>query len=228
MAWTKATYLSRMREWMDATASTRWSDNFLYSLLGMTFRNEWSGLLDAAPTYRFGQRSVTTDANGQFTFSGLTSGSGDSAQNINKIITVTDGGQTIWRETDFARVPLATGGTMSALDFDRTYYLIGDTVQVLPAQAGLGLIVSVNWTPTPIDELSATSVDADFPTGYENLIAVQAAADALAKGGAETGATADLLQLAMTYRQNLYGEIARRTTTPTFLGFSDSAWQWGA
>jgi hypothetical protein len=226
MTWTKATYLSRTREWMDATGSDRWSDAFLYALLGLKFREEWEGVLDAAPTYRFAQRSVTTDANGQFALSALASGSGDTAQTAYKLITVTDG-TVLYRETDYARVPLATSGTYNGLEFDRSYYLIGDTVQVLPTAAGLGLTVAVNWVPTPIDQLSGDAVTADFVDGYENLVALLAAADALAKGGTETGATGDLRALAQTYRQGLYASVQRRTTTPMFLGFSDSSIAWG-
>jgi len=226
MTWTKATYLSRTREWMDATGSDRWSDAFLYALLGLKFREEWEGVLDAAPTYRFAQRSVTTDANGQFALSALASGSGDTAQTAYKLITVTDG-TVLYRETDYARVPLATSGTYNGLEFDRSYYLIGDTVQVLPTAAGLALTVAVNWVPTPIDQLSGDAVTADFVDGYENLVALLAAADALAKGGTETGATGDLRALAQTYRQGLYASVQRRTTTPMFLGFSDSSIAWG-
>lgn len=227
MAWTKATYLSRTREWMDATNSERWSDAFLYALLGLKFREEWGGILDANPTYRFALRTPTTDASGQFALSALEGGSGDAAENRYKILTVTDGANTVWRETDWARVPLATSGTMAALDFDRSYYLRGDLVQLLPVAQGTALQVAVNWYPTPIDSLSATTVEADFPTGYENLLAILAAADALAVGGAETGVTADFLALAQQYREGLLSDVTRRTTTPTFFGFSDHAWDWG-
>lgn len=228
MAWTKATYLSRTREWMDATGSDRWSDAFLYALLGFAFREEWKGLLDAAPYYRFAQRSVTTDANGVFTLASLDSGSGDSEQNLNKILTVTDGNSVVYRETDFSVVPLGTVGTANSLLYDRRYYLVGDSVQILPATGGQALTVSVNYTPTPIDDLSGDTVEADFPAGYENVVALMAASDALLKGGAEAGATNDLRELAMKYRQSLYADIARRTATPMLLGFSDRASEWGA
>lgn len=228
MAWTKATYLTRCREWMDAENSDRWSDEFLYALLGMKFREEWQGILDAAPYYTFAQRSVTTDANGQFTYSGLSDpSSGDSQQNVYKLLVLTDGANTLYRETEFRNVPLALSGTLQDLSFDRTYYLRGDIVQVLPQASGQSLVASINYYPTPVDQLSGDNVDADFPTGYENLVALAAAADALAKGGAETGATGDLRQLALTYRQNLYADVARRTGNPTFLGFPDTAWAWG-
>lgn len=227
MTWTKATYLSRTREWMDATGSDRWSDAFLYALLGLKHREEWEGILDANPTYRFAQRSLNTDANGQFQLSDLSSGSGDTVQTAYKLIAVTDGNTIQWRETEFARVPLGTSGTMAALDFDRSYYLIGDSVQLLPSAGGQGLVVSCSLVPVAIDQLSGDSSTVDFVDGYENLIALCAAADALAKGGTETGATADLRALAQTYRQGLYASVARRTTTPTFLGFSDSSYTWG-
>ncbi len=228
MAWTKATYLSRTREWMDATGSDRWSDPFLYAVLGFAFREEWKGMLDASPYYRFAQRSVTTDTSGMFTLAGLDAGSGDTEQNFNKILTVTDGNAVVFRETDFSVVPLGTAGTANNLLYDRRYYLRGDSVQILPATGGQTLTVSVNYYPTPIDDLSGDTVEADFPAGYENLVALVAASNALLKGGAESSATRDLAQLAMTYRQALYADVARRTATPMILGFSDRAAEWGA
>lgn len=228
MAWTKATYLSRCREWMDAVGSDRWSDPFLYALLGMKFREEWQGALDAAPYFRFVQRNVTTDSAGQFSYSGLSVPStGDTQQNVYKLLVLTDGANTVYRETEFRDVPLALSGTMQDLSYDRSYYLIGDAVQILPQSASTSLVASINWYPTPVDQLSGDTVEADFPTGYENLVALGAAADALAKGGAETGATSDLRALALTYRQALYADVARRTGNPTIMAFPDRSSAWG-
>lgn len=227
MAWTKATYLSNTRIWMDAVASTRWSDTFLYSLLGLKFREEWTGILDACPTYRFAQRSVTTAADGTFALSSLNSGSGDSLQTLNKILTITDGNSIVYQETNFSAVPLGTVGANASLQFDRLYYLAGTNAQILPATS-TALTITVNHTPTVIDSLSGDSVEADFPTGYEHLVALSAAADALATGGTETSAAGDLRALAQTYRQALYGEMQRRTTNPLVMGFTDRAAVWGA
>lgn len=227
MAWTKATYLSRTREWMDATGSARWSDTFLYALLGLKFREEWTGILDAAPTYRFAQRSVTASSVGVVALSGLDSGSGDTLETLNKIISVTDGNSIIYREVEFSAVPLGTVGSNNDLMMDRLYYLAGTNLQVLPATS-TALTITVNHIPTTIDNLSGDAVNAEFPTGYENLIALSAAADALAMGGSETGATAELRQLAQTYRQQVYAEVQRRTTTPMLWQFTDRAAEWGA
>lgn len=227
MAWTKATYLERTRDWMDATGSDRWGDNFLYSILDMVFRDEWQGLLDANPYYRFAKRAVTTDSTGQFTLAATNSGGGDSEEHTYKIITLTDGANTVYRETDFRQVPLALSGTEDYLSYDRQYYLIGDSVQILPQTGSLSLQVGVNWTPTSIDSLASASSTVDFPTGHENLIALSAAAMALAKGGAETQSTGDLLTLAQKRREALYADVSRRTGNPTFMQFPDSAMTWG-
>lgn len=227
MAWTKATYLTRTRDWMDATGSDRWSDSFLYSLLDMVFRDEWQGLLDTNPYYRFAKRSVTTNSTGVFAISATDSGSGDTKQNTYKIITLTDGANTVYRETDFRQVPLALSGTEDYLSYDRQYYLIGDEVQILPQTGSLSLQVGVNWLPTSFDDLAGTSSTVDFPTGHENLLALSAAAMALAKGGAETQSTGDLLALAQQRRQALYADVSRRTGNPTFMQFPDSAMTWG-
>lgn len=227
MAWTKATYLARTRDWMDATDSARWSNDFLYSILGMVFRDEWQGMLDTNPYYRFAKRSVTTDSTGLFPLSDLDSGGGDTAENVYKIITLTDGANTVYRETDWRQVPLALSGTEDYLSYDRQYYLIGDDVQILPQTGGQSLQVGVNWTPTPIDELASDLSVADFPTGHENLIALSAAAMALAKGGAETQSSGDLLALAKMRREALYADVARRTGNPTFMQFPDHSSVWG-
>lgn len=228
MAWTKATYLTRTREWMDAVDSSRWSDAFLLALLGLKGREEWEGLLDASPYWRFTTRATTTDASGQIALSALSSGSGDSQENLYKIVTVTDGSNIVYRETDFRSVPLATVQSVPTLEYDRAYYLIGQTMQVLPVGSGLSITVGVNYTPTPIDQLSADSVEFDFPTGYENVIALSAAADALAKGGAETQATGDLRVLANEYRRQLYASVQNRTANPMVLTPTDNAIWWGA
>jgi len=227
MAWTKATYLQRTREWMDAVGSDRWSDAFLYSLLGKAFRDETQGILNASPYYKFAQRSVTTDSSGQFALSSLSTGSGDSQQNFYRIITVTDGQNTLYRETEFRNAPLAVSGTMDYLGFDRQYYLIGDNVQILPQTAGQSLQVSVNWFGTPIDELVNNTSTADFPAGHENLLSLAAAANALAIGGDEFKQTQELSSLAQQFRTALYEDVARRTSNPMTLGFPDRAAVWG-
>lgn len=227
MAWTKATYLERTRDWMDAQNSARWSDNFLYALLDMVFRDEWQGVLDANPYYRFAKRSVTTDSNGIFTLAATNSGGGDLEEHTYKIITLTDGANTIYRETDFRQVPLALSGTEDYLSYDRQYYLIGDAVQILPQSGNQSLQVGVNYIPTSIESLATPASVVDFPAGHENLLALSAGAMALAKGGAETQATGDLLALAQQRRQALYADVSRRTGNPTFLQFPDNAMQWG-
>jgi hypothetical protein len=227
MTWTKATYLARTRDWMDATASDRWSDQFLYSLLGMAFRDEWQGALDTNPYYRFAKRSVTTDSNGAFALTALNAGGGDAQENTFKIITLTDGANTVYRETDWRQVPLALSGTEDYLSYDRQYYLIGETVQILPQTSGQSLQVGVNWIPTPIDELSSDLATVDFPAGHEHLLTLVAAGMALAKGGAETQSAGDILALAQQRRQAFYGDISRLTSNPTFMQFPDHASVWG-
>lgn len=227
MAWTKATYLARTRDWMDATGSDRWSDAFLYSILGMVFRDEWQGILDTNPYYRFAKRSVTTDSTGVFPLSALDTGAGDIKQSVYKILTVTDGANTVYRETDFRQVPLALSGSEDYLSYDRQYYLVGEDVQILPQTGNQSLQVGINWTPTPVDLLNSDISEADFPAGHENLIALSAAAMALAKGGAETQSTGDLMALAQQRREALYADVSRRTGNPTFMQFPDFAAQWG-
>jgi hypothetical protein len=114
---------------MDGVGSGRWSDTIIKAVANSVFDAEWSEILNAAPTYRFAQRSVTTDANGQVAFSALNGGSGDSAQNWYRIISVTNGNVS-YRETRFQDVPLGTSG-QAQNSYDKLYYLVGETLKHL-------------------------------------------------------------------------------------------------
>ena len=224
MSYTRTQLMANTREMMDATNSQRWSDAFVRTALGGVGSSEWQGILAANPYFRFGQRAVTTDASGQFAYTDLNAGSGDSAQNWNRILAITDG-NTVYRQTAFMDVPLATTSnyqTSSGL----LWYDAGDDVQILPVSSGLALTVTVNHTPPRIDELSADSVTVDFPSGHESILWLEAAAYLLSKGGAENDAAQTLRAMAERERQDMYAAISRRAARPNFLGYPDTSGDW--
>jgi hypothetical protein len=214
------------REAMDAVGSTKWSATEILYLLDSAFDGEWSNILSVAPYYRVAQRAVVTDANGQFAEADLSGGTGDTAQNFYRILTVTDGNY-IYDQTRFQDVPLATtAGYPVPYMYDRLYYWFGENIQVLPVSVGAALTVTVNYKPPVPSELSGGSVTVDFPHNAQMIVAWEAAARALSKGGNESGAAADLLGLARGERETMLNDIQRRTINPLRMMPMDSAGDW--
>lgn len=226
MSFTRTQLMTNTREMMDATNSQRWTDATVRTTLGIVSAREWSSLLGANPTYRFAQRSVTTDANGQFAYTSLNSGSGDSAQNWYRILAITDGNFFVYRQTTFMEVPLASNSNYQTT-YNKLWYNAGTNVQILPVTPSLVLTVTVNYTPPRIDELSGDSVVVDFPSGHESILWLEAAAFLLSKGGAENDAAQTMRAMADQERQQMYADIGRQAARPLFLGFNDTASEWG-
>lgn len=226
MAKTRAQMIELTREYMDAVDSDRWSDSLITTVLGRVFDKEWSNILNAAPYYTFAQRSVTQDANGQFTLASLDSGSGDSAQVLYRILNVSDGNSN-YSETRYQDVPLATTANYYPM-FGYAYYVAGSFVQCLPIGSGVAMTVGVNYKPTNLADLSADSVTVTFPANAELLLAYQAAAELLNKGGAESQAAQTLIRMADSERMTLLDDLRRRTINPTRLAYPDVRGDWGA
>ena len=221
---TRTAAIAAVREHMDATGSSRWSDTQIKTVLGIVHYREWEQILAANPTYRFAQRSVTSSTAGLFAYTDLNSGSGNSAQTLHKIIAITDG-QSIYQQTRFQDAPLATS-TNFASTSAKLWYDAGTNVQILPVGA-VALTVSVNYTPCRVDNLNADSDSIDFPDGSEVILYLEAAAILLSKGGMETEAAQTMRAMAQQERESMYSRIARRSTMPLHLGFNDSASEWG-
>lgn len=225
MSATRTQALAGVRELLDAANSSRWSDAWIKTVLGIVHFREWKGILGANPYYRFAQRSVTTDSSGQFLYTGLNSGSGNTAQTWNRILSITDG-QNIYNQTAFRDAPLATT-TNYASTYVRSWFDAGLSVQVLPVQSGLALTVSVNYTPTRIDNLALDADSIDFPDGSEVILYLEAAAILFTKGNMESDAAQTMKALADVERTALYDQIARRSIQSQHMGMPDSASEWG-
>jgi len=221
---TRGQLVTYTRDYMDATGSSRWSDDTIKAVLNSVFDNEWSNILNAAPYWRFAQRQVTTDANGQVALSSLSSGSGDAEQNWYRIVSVSDG-NVLYRETRFQDAPLATTSNYMPT-YARQYYLVGDVLQILPVASGLSLYVAVNYKPTAILDLASDSSTVDFPENNHLILVSEAASQLLLKGGAEAGSASNFKKLAADDREVMLDDIRRRTINPTRMAYPDQAYDW--
>ena len=225
MAVTRAQLVEYTREAMDAVGSDRWSDSLIKSVLNVVYDDEWSNLLNASQYYTYGMRTVTTDSNGVIAFSALNNGAGDSQQNFYRILSVSDG-NVLYTQTRFQDVPLATT-TNYLPTYPRLYYLVGEQVQILPVASGTSLYIAVNYKPTSLSDLGSDSSTITFPMGGEWIIANEAGARLLNKGGAESNAAQVLRKEADSLRMGMLDDIRRRTINPTMLAYPDQKYEWG-
>ena len=216
--------ISNTREYMDAVGSTRWEDPIITTVLNSVFDGEWSDILNAAPYYRFAMRQVTTDVNGQFAFTTLSSGSGDSEENFYRIMSISDG-NVLYGQTRFQDVPLATT-TNYLPTYPRLYYIAGQSVQILPVASGTSLYVGVTYKPTSISDLASVESLVDYPNNAHLILVWKAASQLLLKGGAEAAAAANLKALADEERKMLLDDIRRMTINPTMMAYPDQKYDW--
>lgn len=192
----------------------------------MVSQAEWTGILNQNPYYRFANRSVTTDSSGRIAISDLSSGTGDSREYFYRMLVGPTDGNVLWRETDLRSVPLGTQSSAQSPS-EYLFYLAGDYFQLLPVASGTALTVAVNHVPPTIAQLAGEDSTVVFPTSYEYVAVWTTAGTLFMKGGAETGAAADLFALASDARRRMLADIGRRTTRPSFALFSDSPAAWG-
>ena len=225
MSYTVAQLIANTREMMDADNSSRWQDSFITTVLGIVHGREYSSVLGANPYYRFATRSVTTDSNGTVLYTALNGGTGDTAQTLYRILAIGDG-FTVYRQTEFRSVPLATQTNYDS-PYQKLWYDAGDRIQFLPVSGGLVLTATVSFTPPRPDQLSTSSVTVDFPEGHEVILWLEAAAMLLEKGAAESDAANRMRAMADVERQQMYQDITRRAARPTYFGYPDLAAEWG-
>ena len=221
---TRAQLISDTREYMDAVQSTRWSDSFIQTVLNAVYDAEWSNILNAAPYYRFAQRNVTTDANGQVALTALDSGGGDSQQLLYRVMSVSDG-NILYTETRFQDVPLATTTNYLPV-YDRLYYLTGTYLQALPVAFGVGLYIGLNYKPTALSDLASDASVLDWPPNSHLVLVYQGAYQLLLKGGAEAQSASYLKKLAEEERATMLDDLRRQTINPTRLAYPDQKWDW--
>lgn len=214
--------VAEIRNHADAEGDKRWSSTNILAALDMAYRREWRRILNANRFYRVAERTPTLTA-GRFALDALDGGTGDTAESHYRILSVSRG-VTPYREiqaTDFV------AGEDAAFDaaFRSAYFRVGDYIRVVPS-SGETLTVTVNHIPPLPSVLSSGSVSVVFPSGYESVPCMEAAAIILSKGGAETEASGYLKALAEEVRRDMLSDIARTSTNPIQMGYSDTAGDW--
>lgn len=224
MGITRGQLVSLTRDYMDATGSSRWSDDIIKTVLNGVHDEEWSDILNAAPQYTFQQLTVTTDSNGQIPFSSLNTGSGDTQRNFYRIISVSNG-NVLYAQTEFQQVPLATTSNYLP-NYPRLYYYVGNVIQILPVAAGMTMYIAVNYKPTPLLQLSSDNAMVEFPDNNETIMGISAAYKLLLKGGAEVQAASNYRKLADDERETMLNDLRRRTVNPTRMAYPDTRYDW--
>ena len=223
---TRDNLVDQTREYMDAVGSARWSDSLILTVLNSVYESEWSNILNAAPYYRFAQRTVATDSDGKIPLSSLDLNSGDASELWYRILSLSDGNY-LYQQTRFQDVPLATT-TNYLPSHPKLYYLAGDELQILPVNSGMSLEIYVNHKPQALSDLSDGSSVVPFPSNAHLILVWEAAAQLLLKGGAETSAAVDLKSLARQERESVLDDIRRRTINPTRMAYPDLKADWAS
>lgn len=219
---------SMLREIIDATDSTEWSDATLRSWLGQAQWKLQADLLGVNNTYYTNSVSVTQDSSGQFSVSDLNTGTTDTKKYFFRVLSLamptTPVGQIqfYYRQSRYQEFPNPQPNT--ALPY--VWYRLGSKIQVLPIAAGQALTVMTSYRPPRVDQLSATSVAVDFPDGYETLVPWWAASTALVKGGNEPQAAQTIRRTAEEMRDNFLQEQGRQGTWPIVAQAFDLSSDW--
>lgn len=224
MSFTLSQFRARIMAHMDATNadgtfSGRWDTTLggeVDQKLAVAFDREWKRILNANRHYRLAERTPTSDANGKYLISDLST----ATQRFYRLVTfLVD--NLPYREAVFEDVPI--GAFLNTPNYE--WYREGDYIVALPITASKQASVWVNHLPKSILSLA----DADtvtFPEGYEDVPALEAAAALLFKGGAETQAGVELQGKAEEMRRDMLQDLARFSVKPTSTMYTDSAVDW--
>lgn len=231
MSFTRAQYRTRTQQFADAANSGRWDDTAgstgeIDRLLGDEFDRAWRRILNANPYYRVSKRTPTSDADGKYAISDLSSGSGDSAERFYRILRVAINNITYPYQPRSEQEFLA-----ETLQLYRGYYWFheGTNIVAMPISASTQATgIWVNWLPTRIDNLSADSVAPDFPDGYEHILCRKAAARMLEKGAAEAGAAQYLDAKADEMEAEMLQDLARLSIDARQPAYNDASADWGS
>lgn len=228
MAYTRAQLVTLMEEAMDAVGSDRWGTTLKRQVLTTVHARGWRRLLNAHRTLRWAKRTVTLDSDGRCALSDLDGGSGDAAERFYKVLAAATASGHLRYDTtaEFMDDPLATTRTPTQLAWQ--VWRQGDSLQFLPATSGESVEVWVNHLPAAISDLASDSSTVVWPRDYEPILAYEAGAILLAKGGAEVDGTQTLAALAENLWADLLADVSRFSTDPKFLRASDTPGEWGS
>lgn len=223
---------TRVLQLADAEDSTRWDDaagGEVDSHIGVIQDREWKRILNVNPYIRLARRQPTTTSTGYISGTDLDSGSGDSTQRKYRVIAVVIN-NAVYEEMQFRE--WVTGSKGSNIGPTGVWYWEGDDIFSLPKQASFALTtggdgVWVSHLPCRQENLATESSTFTFPDGYEDVVAFEAAALLLLKGGAETQAAVDLQRQAELLRQDMLQDFARRSLKAQKFQYADLSFDWG-
>lgn len=243
MTLTRAQLRTMALNWADASTSTRWDTTAggeVDQLAGYVQLQIWKRVLNAYPAFLTATRTVTTSApnpasiwpyGGTFDTSTLSSGTGDTQQNLYRIIVVSFNNLQYTEERPKNYLVPYVAGSTSLL-----WFAMGSTI-VVPGTASSTGTVWVSWTPTPVHQLAtdsstvvlpSTSRDAAVPGDDCNqAIAALTAALMLNKGGAESDAADRLQAQGAAMLEELLQDLSRLSTGALMMQYDDSPYNWG-
>ncbi|HUT86466.1 MAG TPA: hypothetical protein VMX15_00060 [Candidatus Heimdallarchaeota archaeon] len=227
MSLTRLQYRERIVREMDAITSGRWDQTAggeVDQKLGVVFDQNWRRILNANRYYRIVKRTPTSDADGKYAISDLSDlSSPDSAKRLYRVLALAVE-DVVYEEVAFIDNILTTVHQQNY----RTWWREGEYIQCTPVLANkVASGIWVNYLPTRPENLSDDAQAVDFPDGYEQILIWEAAALLLSKAGAESGAGAELKDLASELKQDMLQDLTRFSTKPMQMIHSDEAGEWG-
>lgn len=227
-AYTKATLRTETLKQADAENSDRWDvtpGGEVDRRISTVFDREWKLILNANQFYNYQSVLVNTDpVTGRVPLASLTTGSGDTQKRFFRILALigpTD--NIVYEPAWFTDIPL--GETFAANV--RVWYLEGQNIFILPKQLNTQFDFRTNWIPTRPGDLATENALINFPGDYQDIIPLETAAWMLTKGGAETGAAAELRQFAQVLRDDMLQDVVRVSVDADQMRYPDSRFQWG-
>lgn len=227
MPLTKAQVRLRVQRKADAVGSGRWDTSAgtgseTDQVIAVAYDREWIRVLDAAPDLRVTKHTATTDTNGQVAASDFSS----SSARFHRVFALYGPNGAVYRKGHF-RDYVASDEQPS---WDRVWYRVGQNLQVLPRESGATVkvwVVSLPTTFTGLADGAAISVPTDAQEEtFTEIVALEAAALLLFKGGAEMSAGQALQQQAEGLRRQMLNDLARVAEGPTQMRYGDDALDW--
>lgn len=223
MAITKQTLMTRIRQFSDTlNATADYPEPMVESIASFVHQDEWKKILGAAPYYRTARRSVTTDADGRFTVSSLST----ATQNAFRVLQINDGQYREYTYVNPSQVNLL-GDLASMNGSTRMWTRVGDDVQMMGSVTSTALTVLLNHTPKAVADITDDSEVVVFPSNYEPILYYESAALLLAKAGREMDDANAVQVMAERLREKMLADLRREVAEPTVFSPTDSPWEWG-
>lgn len=224
---TKAQLRLRVQRKADAVGSGRWDTSAgtgseTDQVIAVAYDREWIRVLDAAPDLRVTKYTATTDNNGQVTASNFSS----SSARFHRVFALFGPNRAVYRRGHF-RDYVASEEQPS---WDRVWYKVGNDLQIQPKEVGATVKLWVVSLPTSITGLAdgaAITVPSEAQEEtFTEIVALEAAALLLFKGGAEMTAGQGLQQQAEMLRRQMLNDLARVAEGPIQMRHADDPLDW--